>query len=118
MATTTTTDKDKDNHTDPEVPGGVRESLLAIRRVNPRTVEDARAELAEVEAELDSGEEYTYRERAHLHRRRRVLARRVNGDARYRVVGAKSGRLTWEEECAVAVHRAIDALETIGSGDG
>ena len=83
--------------TNPEFLGGTRQSILAIRNPDARTVDDARVELAKVERALE-WEGLVPTERVYLNRRKRVLSARVGyRSARYLTVGNRTGGLTVDE---------------------
>ena len=96
--------------TDPELLGGTRQSIKAIRNPRAVTVADAVAELREVYSALDR-EDLVPTERTWLSRRRRVLQRRVAGQSpRYMVVGARVGGLTVAERDMYRAQKAKLAI--------
>lgn len=93
---------------DPETLGGSRLSVKQLINKGARTVDDALTEFRAVDAKLDEPD-LVHSERTLLNRRRVVLLRRINGaDPRYKVVGARVGGLSNEDQARVDRLKAVE----------
>ncbi len=96
---------------DPETLGGSRTSIKQIVNHRAQTMDDVLHELRLVEQALDR-DDLVPTERVLLNRRWRVLIKRMNGqDPRFRVVGARMGRLPKEEQAQVDQFKALQEFE-------